>query len=134
MIAVDGSVLTHALTDGGPLGAAGRAELARDPHRAAPEHLLLEVFSAVRGLHRGGKISGDEAEEALDGLASATVQLVGIRPLLARMWDLRDSLTGYDEAYVAVAETLGCPLVTADARLVRSAGATCEVRLALPVG
>ena len=50
-------------------------------------------------------------------MAAATIDLVAATPLLGRMWELRHNVTGYDSAYLAVAETLGCALVTADARL-----------------
>jgi len=43
------------------------------------------------------------------------------------MWALRDRMTGYDAAYVAAAEHLACPLVTADPRLARAADSTVEV-------
>ncbi|MEO7943217.1 MAG: hypothetical protein ABIR34_07435 [Marmoricola sp.] len=54
---VDASVLTNAFTDDGLVGTRSRAELARDAHWAAPEHLVVEVFSAVRGRWLGKKIS-----------------------------------------------------------------------------
>ena len=52
-------------------------------------------------------------------MAAATIDLVAATPLLDRMWKLRRNVTGYDAAYLAVAETFGCALVTADARLTR---------------
>ncbi|HEY9556908.1 MAG TPA: type II toxin-antitoxin system VapC family toxin [Acidimicrobiales bacterium] len=47
--------------------------------------------------------------------------------LLGRVWDLRHNLTAYDATYVAVAEALDAPLVTADGRLAGAAGPTCTV-------
>jgi predicted nucleic acid-binding protein len=49
--------------------------------------------------------------------------------LLPRIWQLRDSVTAHDGAYVALAEALDAPLVTCDARLGRAHGhrATLEV-------
>ena len=131
MIVVDASVLANAFTDDGPVGAHGRAELGRDPHWAAPEHLVVEVFSAIRGRWLGHKISEQRAVDALTAMAAATIDLVAATPLLDRMWELRRNVTGYDAAYLAVAETFGCALVTADARLTRVPDIRCEVRLAL---
>ncbi len=47
--------------------------------------------------------------------------------LLARIWELRDNVTAYDAAYVALAEGLACELVTADARLAQAPGPTCSI-------
>jgi len=48
-------------------------------------------------------------------------------PMLDRVWELRDNLTAYDAAYVALAEAFDCPLVTADARISRAPGLRCSV-------
>ncbi|MDQ3433057.1 MAG: type II toxin-antitoxin system VapC family toxin [Actinomycetota bacterium] len=133
MIVVDASALTNALTDDGPVGTSSRVELARDAHWAGPEHLVVEVFSAVRGRWLGRQIRERRAGDALTALANATVDLVATAPLLDRMWELRSNVTGYAAAYLAVAETFGCALVTADARLARIPDLRCEVRVALPL-
>lgn len=132
MIVIDASVLANAYTDDGPVGDRGRAELGRDPHWAAPEHFVVEVFSAIRGRWLGNKISERRAVDALTAMAATTVDLVATLPLLDRMWQLRRNVTSCGAAYLAVAETFGCPLVTADARLARVPELRCEVRLALP--
>lgn len=132
MIVVDASVLTNAFTDDGPLGVLGRAELDRDPHWVAPEHLVVEVFSAIRGRWLGRKVTEPRAVDALTAMTDATMDLMAATPLLDRMWELRHHVTGYDAAYLATAEALGCALVTADARLTHVPNLRCEVRLALP--
>lgn len=132
MIVIDASTLADALTDDGSVGRRSRAELARDAHWVAPEHFLVETFSAIRGRHLGARISTPRALDAVDALATATIETLPTTALLPRMWQLRDHLTGYDAAYVAAAETYGCPLVTADARLARTSDLRCEVRLAVP--
>jgi len=50
------------------------------------------------------------------------------------MWQLRENVGGYDAAFAfaAAAEAYGCPLVTADARLMRTGALRCEIRLAIP--
>jgi predicted nucleic acid-binding protein len=47
--------------------------------------------------------------------------------LLGRIWELRENLTAYDATYVALAEAVTCPLVTADLRLGWAPGATCPI-------
>lgn len=129
MIVIDASVLTAALTDDGGFGRACRTELGRDAHWAAPDHLVVEVFSAIRGLDRGGRIGPERAAEALDALHTAIIDRVDTAGLLTRMWQLRPNLSGYDAAYVAAAESLACPLVTADHGMSRAPGLACEIRL-----
>ena len=51
----------------------------------------------------------------------------GTFAMFDRIWELRDNLTAYDAAYVALAETIECPLVTADARISRAPGLRCAV-------
>jgi len=41
-------------------------------------------------------------------------------PLLPRIGELRDRLSAYDAAYVALAEELAAPLLTDDHRLARA--------------
>lgn len=50
-----------------------------------------------------------------------------VATLLDRIWDLRDSVSAYDASYVALAEALDCPLVTADTRLSAANRLRCPV-------
>ncbi len=129
MIVVDASVLTDALTDDGEVGDANRAALQRDPRWAAPVHLALEVASAIRGRLLSGKILLERAADAVDVLGRLEIDPLDPVVLLPRIWQLRSNLTGYDAAYVAAAEALGCPLLTGDARLVRTSGLSCPVQV-----
>jgi predicted nucleic acid-binding protein len=45
------------------------------------------------------------------------------------MWELRENLTPYDAAYVALAETLRAPLVTVDAPLAAAVQTRAEIEL-----
>jgi predicted nucleic acid-binding protein len=47
--------------------------------------------------------------------------------LLERVWALRENVSAYDGSYVALAESLGCALLTADQRLARAPGVRCSV-------
>jgi hypothetical protein len=60
----------------------------------------------------------------LDGCVSAIVDLLSLPnvrfatgPLMIRAHQLRSNVTPYDASYIALAEGLSCPLVSADARL-----------------
>jgi predicted nucleic acid-binding protein len=45
------------------------------------------------------------------------------------VYELRANVTAYDATYVALAEALGCHLLTADQRLAKSTGARCPIRI-----
>jgi predicted nucleic acid-binding protein len=103
--------------------------LARDIEWIAPEHWKAELFSVVRGLTLGRKISEDEGLRAVNRLPHLRVDTVSLDDLLPRMWELRGNVSGYDAAYVALAEAQGVTLVTADGRLARAATSFCRVEL-----
>jgi predicted nucleic acid-binding protein len=48
---------------------------------------------------------------------------------MPRAYELRANITAYDAAYIALAETLACTLVTADARLAAAPGTDCDFEL-----
>lgn len=50
-------------------------------------------------------------------------------PLLERCWELRANLTAYDAAYIALAELVEAPLLTADSKLAAGPGITCVVEV-----
>ena len=129
MIVVDASALTEALTGDGTAGRAARARLARDSHWAAPEHLVVETFHAVRGRLLGKKITPERAEDAVSALSALSIETVDVQRLLPRMWELRGNVSGYDAAYLAAAETFDCPLITGDARLSRCKVARCTIEV-----
>ena len=132
MLVVDASVLVVALADDGERGDRARSRL-DDEELTSPDLVDLEVLSVLRrALHHGG-VSGGRADAAVETLARLSLERVPHRFLAARCWELRDNLTPYDAAYVALAETLGAVLVTADAPLARAPGPRCRIEL-LSVG
>ena len=46
-----------------------------------------------------------------------------------RAYELRANVTVHDAAYVALAETLDCELLTADQRLAHAPGPRCTIRV-----
>lgn len=127
MIVVDASALTAALVDDGPVGIDARNLLASDPEWSAPAHLPIEVAAALRGLALGGRLVVQRARVALRALRTLELDLIDPRILVNRTWDLRHNATAYDAAYLAAAEALGCPLITADQRLQGVPGVRCPV-------
>ncbi len=128
MIVVDASVLAVALLDDGTDGHRARARL-RGEQLAAPSLIDLEVTSVWRGLVRGGHLDPERASLALDDLSALPLDRADHAPLLGRCWELRDNLTVYDAAYVALAEALETTLVTGDRRLARATGPRCTIEV-----
>ena len=128
MLVIDASVLAVALLDDGQDGDTVRDRL-RGEQLAAPALIDLEVASVWRGLARGGHQDPRRVGLALDDLQELPLQRVEHTSLLWRCWELRDNLTIYDAAYVALAEALQAPLLTGDRRLARSTGPRCTIEV-----
>lgn len=128
MLVIDASVLAVALLDDGPDGDLVRHRL-RGERLAAPALIDLEVVSVWRGLARGGHLDARRVGQALDDLQDLPIQRVEHTPFLIRCWELRDNLTIYDAAYVALAEALQAPLLTGDRRLARATGPRCAIEV-----
>jgi len=88
----------------------------------APQLLDLEVVQVLRRYVRESELSVVRAKQALEDLADLPLERYPHEPFISRIWELRNNLTAYDAAYVALAEALGAPLLTLDIRLVRSRG------------
>lgn len=128
MIVVDASVVATALADDSADGDRARARL-RGERLAAPDLIDLEVTSVLRGQLRAGSLDVRRAELALGDLDALPVERAPHRRLVRRCWQLRDNLTSYDAAYVALAELLDVALLTADRRLANASGPRCRIEL-----
>jgi predicted nucleic acid-binding protein len=128
VIVVDNSVLVAALVDAGPKGK-GCADRLSGERLMAPSLIDYEALSTLRGLVLGRKLNVQDAEQAVRVLPALPVERVPCAHLLPRIWELRPNYTAYDASYVALAEKLNVPLVTADAKLKRGVGARCPIEL-----
>ena len=122
---IDASALVELATAGTPDPDLHRR--VRTSSGAAPELIDVEVLHAVRAQRRRGRLDDTQAQRAAERLIGAPLARMTHRPLLTRIWQLRDVLTAYDAAYIALAERLGVPLLTCDARLGRAHGHDAEV-------
>jgi len=129
MIVVDASAALELLL-GTRRGTAWREALSGRRERLCAPHLLdVEVLHVLRRYERAGELTSARALAALDDLGELPLHRYPHEPLLSRMWELRRNLTGYDAAYVALAEVLEVPLVTSDTRLASSPGHRARVEV-----
>jgi predicted nucleic acid-binding protein len=126
VIVADASVLVLALVDEGGAGALARERLLASDI-AVPELADVEVLSVVRREVLAGRLTSERGAGALQDYTDLAVERFSHRPLMGRVWELRDTVGAYDAQYVALAELLDSALVTADGRLARAAGLRCPV-------
>ncbi|GII75320.1 VapC ribonuclease [Sphaerisporangium rufum] len=134
MIVIDCSSVLHFLLDQGETGTAIRERVGRADALAAPGLLDYEITSATFGLARGRrggkpKITEREATKAITDYQALALDLHPTLALWQRVRDLSNNLSVYDAHYVALAESLGVPLITSDARIKRSGAARCAVEV-----
>lgn len=123
-LVVDASVIVAALVDSGPDGE-WAARVVREQALAAPHHMPIEAANVLRRAAVAADLSPDTASLAHADLLDLRIELFPYGPLAERCWQLRENITTYDAAYVALAEQLDAPLATLDTRLARSTGPRC---------
>ncbi len=125
----DASLLGDALLVGGETGGTALQRLAATRSWHAPELIGAELTSVARRLVRAGLVEATVAAGALDRFQRMDLTLHPWAPYQARTWQLRDNATPYDAWYLALAERLDVPLVTADAKLADLPGVRCAVEV-----
>ena len=129
MIVLDASAVLELLLDTSLAHAVRQRLHEHDGRLAAPHLLEVEVTHVLRRYERAGELSDARARVAVIDLGDLPLSRYPHTPLLPRMWELRKNLTGYDAAYVALAEVLEAPLVTCDAKLAQAPGHRAHVDL-----
>jgi predicted nucleic acid-binding protein len=129
VIVVDASVLANALGDDSDDGRSARDELRRAGDLTAPDLLDVETVAVLRRRWLADTLSDERFAAAVEDLRRLDLERVPAIRLVRRAFELRANVTAYDAMYVALAELLGCELLTADKRLARASGPRCAVRL-----
>lgn len=125
MIVVDAGVIAAALGSDDPQAVATRSRVSEDD-LVAPYLIDVEVVSTWRKLTAAGRLDGRRAEIARINLRELPIRRVPHTRMMERCWELRHNVTIYDAVYVALAEALDVPLVTADRRLANATGPRCR--------
>lgn len=128
MIVVDASILANALGDDEEDGDAARSELRAAGDLAAPDLVDVETVAVLRKRWLARAISDDRFDAAVTDLQRWDFERVPTLRLVRRAYELRANVTAYDAMYVALAEALGCELLTADQRLAGATGPRCSIR------
>jgi predicted nucleic acid-binding protein len=128
MLVVDASVLAPVVADAGTDGRRFRRRLHGETI-VGPDLLRVEVTSVVRRQASLGALTPEQADAAIRDLLEFPITVFPTTTLLHRVWELRQNLTAYDGCYVALAEGVDSPLVTADRRLANAPGLRCTVEV-----
>ncbi len=119
----DASAAVSALVNAGPARRALGEEQIHVPHL-----IDLEVANALRRQLARGRLAPGAAWGALDRWRHLGMVRYPVVGLLERIWELRDNVSAYDASYIALAEALDCPLLTADGRLAQAPGTRARSR------
>jgi predicted nucleic acid-binding protein len=95
----------------------------------APHLLDVEVLSALRRLVATERFDQLRASDTRRLLEEGEIRRHPHTPLLGTMWSLRDRVSAYDAAYVALSAALVAPLVTSNRKLAAVPGLPCDVEL-----
>lgn len=129
MIVADASALLELVLGTTRAERIGARVLAPGERLHAPHLLDIEVAQALRRLVQLKNLSAVRAGEALQDFQDFVIERHGHADLLPRIWQLRESASAYDAAYLALAEVLDAPLLTCDGKLARSHGHSAQVEL-----
>lgn len=129
MIVIDASILANVVGDDGSDGRKAREEVRAGGDVAAPDLVDVETVAVLRKRWLRGTISNRRFAAAIDHLEALPLDRYPTLPFMRRAYDLRANVTSYDASYVALAEILGCELLTGDQRLAKASGPRCVIRV-----
>ena len=130
MLVLDAAAAVAVLLNLGPAATNIRLRVSLPRETLHVPHLFdLEVLHVLGRYSRAGNLSEERERLALSRLEAMRLSRYAHYSFLGRIWDLKYSLTAYDAAFVALAETLAAPLLTTDRRLAQAPGIRAEVEL-----
>ena len=128
MIVIDCSAVVDALV--ADENAQGLRNRMAEEDLHAPALLDFEVVAALRGMVIGSRLTPSRADDALTDFDDLAIERwPSADGLRRRAFQLRHNVSAYDAAYLALAEALGCPLLTRDSRLRTATGHHVKVEV-----
>jgi len=129
VIVVDASVVLEVLLNT-PAGTIIAPRLFVEGESLHAPHLIdVEVTQVLRRYALAGTLDPRRGLEALDDLTDFPLTRYPHDLFLSRIWELRNNVTAYDAAYLALAEALAAPFWTRDVKLASVAGQWVRVEL-----
>lgn len=128
MIVVDASILANVVGDDSVDGRRARSEMRSAVEVAAPDLVDVETMAVLRKRWLAGTITDRRFATAVGDLEAIDLDRYPTLRLMRRAYELRANVTAYDATYVALAEGLGCELLTGDRRLANAPGSRCPIR------
>ncbi|GGJ56490.1 type II toxin-antitoxin system VapC family toxin [Streptomyces brasiliensis] len=129
MIVIGTSALVIFLTHYGAAGSAVRKRVGETGTVYAPTLIDYEFQSALLEMQRSGKLTEKQVAKAMADFTALPLDKHDTLALWERVRTLHANLSAYDAQYVALAESLGVPLITCDGRIKRSGAAKCDIEV-----
>ncbi|MGN6679227.1 MAG: type II toxin-antitoxin system VapC family toxin [Streptosporangiaceae bacterium] len=126
---LDASVMANVVGDDSVDGRRARDEFRAAGEVSAPDLVDVETVSVLRKRWLARTITAKRFAAALRDLEDLDFDRYPTLRFMRRAYELRANITAYDATYVALAEALSCELLTGDARLARSTGPRCRIRV-----
>lgn len=122
-------MLANVVGDDGSDGQRARGEFRGAGGIAAPDLVDVETVAVLRKRWLAGTVTDQRFAAAVEDLGQLDLDRYPVLRFMRRAYELRANVTAYDSAYVALAEELGCELLTADRRLASAPGLRCAIRV-----
>ncbi|MDQ3351683.1 MAG: type II toxin-antitoxin system VapC family toxin [Actinomycetota bacterium] len=129
MIVVDASVLANVVGDDAEDGRAARDRIGDAGDVAMPDLGDVETVAVLRRRWLAGDLTDERFAQGVAVLVAMPIERFPVAPFMPRAFELRANVIAYDATYVALAEELGCSLVTGDGRLAAAPGVRCHVEV-----
>lgn len=129
MIVIDASVILNLILPGVTNSYIHERVFSFGKTLHAPQLLDLEIIQVIGRYLRKNDLTKTRAQQAFDDFRNLSISRHHHATLINRIWQLRNALTSYDAAYLALAEGLDARLLTCDTGLAAVAQGSVQTEL-----